>query len=396
MRETLKLGYFVEDYPTFLVDEILELRRLGATITLFSAFRPEPQADPKKDAMRRESVYFPRSVLVIAAANARCALRRPGVYASLLGLLRREGESVRVLALSAYFAERARHSGIRHLHGMYGTKTAMLAHVTARLAGVGYSFTTHAYDIFTPNPSLVWKTRYARFMRTISRFNKRYLEATYPAIDSSKIHVAYLGVDTAEFAPSASRTGSAPLRIFSVGDLFPKKGHIYLIRACARLAREGIPFECDIVGVGFLEAELAREIETLGLAGKVRLVGRQDHAAVRRMFAEASVFVLACVDSREQGEHMDGIPVALMEAMASGVPVVSTRVAGIPELIEDGVSGALVPERDDEALAGVLRRLAAAPELREALGRAARERVESSFDLHENMRRFAALFERYQ
>jgi glycosyltransferase involved in cell wall biosynthesis len=301
-----------------------------------------------------------------------------------------------MLALGACFAEVVRRLGIRHLHGAYGTRTATLAHVTARLAGIGYSFTTHAYDIFTPNPSLVWKTHHARFMRTISRFNKRYLEETYAGIEGSKIHVAYLGVDTREFAPAAARNGAGPVRVLSVGDLFPKKGHSYLVRACARLLRAGVPVECDIVGEGFQERDLAREIDELGVGAAVRLRGRLDHAAVRRAVAEADVFALACVDCRREGEHMDGIPVALMEAMAAGVPVVSTTVAGIPELIEDGASGLLVPERDADALADALARLAASAELREALGRGARSRVEERFDLGENARRFAALFERYQ
>jgi colanic acid/amylovoran biosynthesis glycosyltransferase len=395
VREPLHLGYVVEDYPTFLVDEIRQLRALGARVTLLSTFRPEPQPDPVKDAYRRESVYLPPGALAVLAANLRCFLRRPLAYLGTALFLARHGQALRMLVLGACHARVVRDSGIDHLHGTFGTRTTTLAYVISRLSGVDYSFTTHAYDIFTPNPSLVWKTNNSRFMRTISRFNERFMADTYEGLDASKIRVEYLGVDLEAFKPvSNGRGGRAEMLVSSVADLIPKKGHGYLVRACALLAERGVGFACEIGGAGPLEGELARDIADAELGDRVRLLGRLNHSDVRGLLERSDVFVLACVDMRASGEHMDGIPVALMEAMAMGIPVVSTTVAGIPELIEDGVSGFLVPERDEAALAAALERLASDVELRAEMGRNARARVARQFDLAANTRRLADLFER--
>jgi glycosyltransferase involved in cell wall biosynthesis len=391
MTEPLGLGYVVEDYPTFVVDEIAQLRKLGARVTLFSAFRPEPQPDPKKDAYRREAAYFPgRSGIVWA--NLRCLLRRPLAYLSTAWILLRQGESLRLLLLGACFAERIARDRIRHMHGTFGTRTTALAFSAARLAGIPYSFTTHAYDVFKPNPSLAWKTTYAEFMRTISRFNKAYIEATYPGVDGAKVRVVYLGVDTALFEPPAARGArSDGVSIVSVGDLIQQKGHGYLIRACGRLASRGLDFRCEIVGAGADEDVFRREAGACGAAEHVELRGRLDHTEVRRLLEAADVFALACIDMRTQGAHVDGIPVAIMEAMAMGLPVVSTTVGGIPELV-DATTGFLVSERDEEALADALARLIEDSKLRDALGRGARARIEERFDLATNTRRLAEMF----
>ncbi len=390
----LKLGYFVEDFSTFIVREIMELRKLGARITVFNAFRPQPETDPMKESLRRESLYFPPSYRGVAAANLLCLFRRPLTYIRQIFFLLGEGESLRMMVLAAYYARIIRREGIDHLHATFGTRTATLAYVTARLAGIDYSFTTHAYDIFNPNPSLVWKTDRALFMRTISQFNKQFIEENYAGIDGSKIQVGYLGVDTSEFAPAPKgEDRQSRISIMSVGDLFPKKGHAYLIRACDILSKRGIDFECKIAGRGFLHEDLQKEIESFGLTDRVDLLGAVKNEEVRRMVAMSHIFALACTDMRGQGEHIDGIPVVLMEAMAMGMAVVSTRISGIPELIEDGVSGLLVPEKDETALADAIQRLIEDAELRESLGRNARKQVEEHFDLKTNAKELVRLFE---
>lgn len=390
----LRLAYVVEYYATFIVEEILELRRLGAHVVVLNAFRAASEEDPVKEALRRESLYFPPRYRGALAANLRCLLRRPGAYLSMASLLLREGDPLQVLALAAYHAETLRGQHVRHVHGTFGTRTATLAHVTSRLAGIGYSFSTHAYDIFNPNPSLVWKTAAARFMRTISRFNERFILDTYNGVDPTKVRVAYLGVDLTKFPPARAREGSNPAlkRILSVGDLFPKKGHEYLVRACGVLDNRGVQFDCEIIGEGPMRAPLQQEIDRLGLGARVRLLGRRNASEVRGHLSEAHVFALACADRRDIGEHLDGIPVSLMEAMAAGLPVISTRVSGIPELIEDGASGLLVPEKDEGALAQAIERLFDDESLARSLAAGARRRIEASFDLKANTQALARLF----
>jgi glycosyltransferase involved in cell wall biosynthesis len=390
----LSVGYVVECYATFIVHEIQMLRELGARVTLLSAFRPRAETDPLKESLRRESLYLPAGYRGLVKANLRCLLSRPGAYLRAARLLWREGESVPMLFLAGYFARKVHEEGIQHLHGTFGTRTTTLAHVTARLSGRGYSFTTHAYDIFNPNPPLVWKTNGACFMRTISTFNKRYIAEAYPGADQTKIHVVYLGVDTRQFepAPAGNAVEGASLRLIAVGHLIEQKGHLVLLRACHRLAQEGYPFTCSIVGDGRKREVIEKELSGRGLTGCVQLLGSLPHRDVRQHLRSAQIFVLPCIDLRGEGEHIDGIPVALMEAMAQGLPVVSTALSGIPELIEDGVSGLLVPEKDEVRLAEALQRLIRDRELRASLGRGARKRIEDRFDLSANVKSLAALY----
>jgi colanic acid/amylovoran biosynthesis glycosyltransferase len=385
----------IEDYPTFIINEIRWLRRFGARVTLFSAFRPEPQADPDREVFRRESLYFPPGYRGVVTANLVCLLTRPLAYLRSLLLIRREGESLRLLLLAGWFARTVRREGIQHLHGTFGTRTTTLAWLIAQLSGRDYSFTTHAYDIFRHNPSLVWKTNDARFMRTISQFNKRYIEEVYRGTDPSRIRVVYLGVDTGTFVPLPNGTGQPhSVQFLAVGSLIEQKGHIILLRACRLLLDQGHQLSCQIIGEGDKRPVIEDELARLGLGDTVRLLGTLPHEEVRQRLQAADVFVLPCIDLRSQDEHIDGLPVALMEAMAMGKPVVSTAISGIPELIDPGVSGLLVPEKDVERLAGALTLLLNDQELRARLGAAARKRVQDRFDLGLNVRELATLYTR--
>ncbi|MBI3650464.1 MAG: glycosyltransferase [Acidobacteria bacterium] len=391
----LRLGYFVECYATFVVNEILELRKQGAAVSVFNAFRPAIKIDPVKESLRQESFYFAPYYRGVLTALGWVLLRKPLTFLKLLIFLFREPEaSLRMLILAAYYAKRVRRDGITHLHATFGTRTTTLAYLTAELAGVDFSFTTHAYDIFNPNPSLVWKTSKARFMRTISAFNKHYIGATYKGIETKKIIVNYLGVDTNRLSGDGEKAQfSAPCYIISIGTLMVQKGHSYLIRACKELRDRGLDLRCEIIGDGNLEKRFQDEIEALEVAETVTLCGSLPNNEVIRRLQKADLFVLACLDMRGQGEHIDGIPVALMEAMAMGLPVVSTPLSGIPELIEDGVSGLLVPEKDEVGLADTIEHLIQDVEFSRALGCAARRKIEVAFDLTKNTRQLAAIFQ---
>lgn len=389
----LRLGYFVECYPSFVVSEILELRKLGAVVKVFNAFRPAPHQDPMQEEVRKDSLYFADSYLSVVTAVLRTIVRSPLRFARLLAFVIRHGESLRLLLLAVYYSPLIRQEGVQHLHGTFGTRTTTLAYLASSLSGIDYSFTTHAYDLFNPNPSLVWKTNGSRFMRTISHFNKRFAEATYLGVNGSKIIPIYLGVDPDRFKPMTSRQdGGDECKIASVGDLIEKKGHSYAIQACERLYEDRVPFSLEIIGEGPLHHKLQTEIEERGLDKCVQLLGKLKNDDVRLRLSRSQIFVLACIDVRATGDHMDGIPVALMEAMAMGMPVVSTTVSGIPELIEDGVSGLLVPERDESALADALKKLIENGDLRRALGRGARQCIEHRFNISINTRELAAMF----
>jgi glycosyltransferase involved in cell wall biosynthesis len=381
----LSVAYVVEAYPTFLVNEILALRALGADVTLMSAFRPQSEPDPEREKLREEALYFPAGYRGVVRENLRNLWRNPSVTVSTGMQLARQGEWIRMMSLAGWLAGEVRRRGITHVHATFGTRTTVLAYAVSRLAGVPFSFTTHAYDVFRPNPTLGWKTRAACFMRTISQFNRSFMTHRYPDVDASKVEVGYLGVDNAGCPTRPSpKEPSVPFRLLAVGDLIPEKGHRYLIDACRRLRARGVSVACDILGHGPIHAELSAQIASGGLEGAVRLLGRADHAQVHAALGQADAFVLACADNRAAGYHVDGIPVAIMEAMADGVPVVSTRVSGIPELVEDGVSGTLVPEKNPAALADAIQRIIEDASLRERLGAGGAARTKSRFDLMAN------------
>jgi glycosyltransferase involved in cell wall biosynthesis len=386
----LSVGYVVESLPAFVVEEVLELRRQGVGVTLLSAFRPVAEADPSAEALRQESLYFPPRYRGVLSANLEALRRSPAAYLGAARALLAQGESLRLLVLGAHLARLARRRGLWHLHGTFGTRTTTLAYVVARLMGVGFSFTTHAYDIFQPNPSLPWKVREAEFMRTISDYNRAFVRQAY-ALADARIEVVRLGVDLERFRPLQGTPPAGPPVVVSVAALVPKKGLGYLIDACAELRGRGIAFACEILGEGPLRPDLEAAIAARGLSGLVSLPGRVPHPEVCERVRRAAVFALPCTDERASGAHMDGIPVALMEAMALQKPVVSTPLSGIPELVEHGVSGLLVAQRDSHGLADALASLLTDGARREALGQAARSRVERDFDLRQSTARLAAL-----
>jgi glycosyltransferase involved in cell wall biosynthesis len=263
---------------------------------------------------------------------------------------------------------------------------------THRLSGIPFSFTAHAKDIFVSDPdSFPVKLEEARALITCTQYNRDFLSKQYGALCDGKLHCIYHGLDVSQFKFTLRRNVETdePL-ILSVARLVEKKGLGDLMAAAAILRRRGRIFQVEIIGSGPQREALQAQAKQLGLADQVRLLGAQAHETVCLAYQRASVFALPCVIA-SNGDR-DGIPNVLLEAMASGVPVVSTPVSGIPELIESGVDGLLVPPNDPAALAEAIDKLLASQELRESLARAARAKIESSFSLDASAERLLALF----
>jgi glycosyltransferase involved in cell wall biosynthesis len=283
-----------------------------------------------------------------------------------------------------------RRSGVRHVHAHFATHSALAAWAIGRLTGIPYSFTAHADDIFVPRPMLEDKAREASFVVTISEFNRRYLLRELGDAARSRIRVVHCGVDAEAFAPLPPASADAPFTILCVARLEEKKGQHHLIEACRRLDEKGVALRCWLVGEGAERDRLTRLRDAAGLGGRVELLGALSRDRIRRLMADAHVFALPSVVAG--GGRADGIPVALMEAMAMQRPVVSTRTSGIPELVEDGVSGLLVGPGDAQALADALDRLRTDPGRAAELARAARLAVCERFDLHRNAAQLQQLF----
>ena len=396
-----RVAYVMKRYPrlteTFILNEIAVMEALGVKLELFSLLQPEP---PPHHPMVSEikarlnhlpaAFFFKAKVLAKShAANLRTeplrymrALGR-AVYSSLRS--RHPFDVLEQFVRAGFIAERGRREEISLLHGHFANAPTLVTWFASAMTGIPYSFTTHAKDLYLTAPGVIRRhVRDAAFVATCTSYNADYLKSLLPQRDHGKVHLVYHGIDLSRLAArskeSASESGGAPL-ILAVGRLVPKKGLGDLIAACEILQRAGLRFRCAIVGEGPLRATMEADIERRGLAGRVRLMGAMTHADLISVYRKADLFALPpCIVA--DGDR-DGIPNVIAEAMAIGVPVVSTSVSGIPELVEHNVTGLLVPPESPEMLAAALRDLLGDPQAGARLARNARARLESDFDCRE-------------
>jgi glycosyltransferase involved in cell wall biosynthesis len=388
------VGYLTQIYPglTTVYREVLALRAKGLAIKTFATWRPRSETVSAEARGLTDGTFyiFPVHWRAFFKAHAGYLLTKPVAYlTTLIFVLTRPGQSLskrrRTLLHfieAVYLAAEVERQNIGHVHVHFALNATTLALVVERLTGVPFSFTAHAVDIFADQVILKEKIEAARFIVAISEYNKRFLikYAGNPQV-AEKIHVIHSGIPIAEFSPDTrpTRTSATPPVILSIGRLVEKKGFPFLIMACKRLRDQGYHARCVIVGGGPQEETLRRLIHEVGMEDRIELLGWQDQACVQSYLKEATLFALPCIVA-ENGDR-DGIPAVLMEAMAMAKPCVSTAISGIPELIEDGHSGLLVPEKDEVALADALRRLLDDPQLASRLGWAGRDKVQRAFSL---------------
>jgi len=289
-------------------------------------------------------------------------------------------------------AEKFKEEGITHIHAHYATHPALVAWLINHLTGISYSVTVHAHDIFVEKPMLATKLQDSVFVSSISEFNRKYLADLFGPWVDQKTQIVRCGIDP-KYYGNATRmvvNETSRLEIISVGSLQPYKGHIYLVKACIELQKRGIAFRCRIVGGGDLRPMLERAIQDGYLDGMVELMGPRTQDDVSRLLQMANCYVQPSVVT--PSGKMDGIPVALMEAMVSGIPVVATSISGIPELVRNGDTGWLVPPENADALADALTQIYKDPAeagRRAALGQ---KWVLEEFELSSNVRKLASLF----
>ncbi|HEY2729445.1 MAG TPA: glycosyltransferase [Polyangia bacterium] len=381
---------------TFIVREIAALIGFGADVQILSLKAPhEKLVQPDAERLLSRARH-PLPAGTAAWARLRALSSHPARLTSIVAQVTRRLWR-RPVDLAKTLEGLAR--GLEHLpwirdfdpdiiHAHWGTFPSTVAWALARLLDKPFGFTCHAHDIFVNDHLLKEKIESAKVPVTISSFNVEWLAARATPRARERLHVIHCGVDLASlpFRPADRE----PLTVLSVGRLDAIKGFDVLIDAMGELARRGRRLRCRIVGDGPLRPDFEARIARLGLKETVELAGARPQAEVRAGLYAASIFALPSVVTTS-GDR-DGIPVSLMEAMAAGTPVVSTRVSGIPELIEDGRDGLLVPERDAVALAAALERLLDEPELGPRLALAARARVEREFDSVREAQKLMELF----
>lgn len=393
----LRLAYLTSLYPapssTFITNEVDGLRRRGHSIQMNSVRCPDPESLPPdlKHLSHEVTYLLPAGMSDLVGILAWAFLRAPiRCLATLAYALTRHATGLRGrVYMLFYFVEAMLLAGSLHrrgaqlLHVHHANTAAIVGMLAVRYLGIPFSFTAHGSDILLENHLLEEKLDQARFVVTVSDYNRTHLE-DFHGDRLPRVEVVRTGVDLDRFKAPALRLERAMPRILSVGRLHEVKGFTHLVTALARVREMGLDFECALVGEGPDREAIGFRIHELGLEEHLHLAGAVGPEAMPPVYAGADIFVLPSLS--------EGLPVVLMEAMASGLPVVATRITGVPELVEDGVSGLLVPPAESEALAQALARLLSNPETRREMGRAGRRRVERGFDLEVHLDRLNHLF----
>jgi colanic acid/amylovoran biosynthesis glycosyltransferase len=396
-----KVAYIVSRFPhvseTFIVRELNAVSAAGIEIELFSLFAPVDPTVHSSAAAWIPNLHSGRLARGLAAFGwwmLRRPLRLLASGASVCAAYaRRPDLALRALAtlvIACDHARTLRERPVDHVHAHYATYPALAAWLCRQLAGTPYSFTAHAHDLFVDASMLRRKVADAAFVVTISEFNRRWIAAHAPA--ATPIHVVRAGIDPGAYAfRLRSLEPGTPVEALCVASLQEYKGHAVLLRALAsdpRLERVRL----ELIGGGELRRELERLAAELGLARRVTFAGARDEEAVRDRLEAADLFVLASVVAADG--QMEGVPVALMEALACGIPTVATRLSGIPELVVDDRTGLLAAPGDPAALAEAITRTLADPVAARRRSTAGRTLVEEEFDLRRSGARMAALFVR--
>ena len=387
-------AYLFERFPsfgqTFCYREVAELARQHIAPPIFSIRNPKDEPPQDWDAHIVERVdYLPGEKQLLV--DVRRALKKRKLTADVVAALNEWGRRTDFLRLyqAIYIGLRLREMGIEHVHAHFAGMAARTAFWINKFFQITFSFTAHANDIFVPTQFEIGLDKLvdaARAIITETDYAALFLRQRFPD-RASRIHRIYNGLDLAEFGRADFR--SIPPLIMAVGRLIPKKGFSDLIRACALLAQRGKSFRCEILGEGPVENNLRKQIEQLGLQHCVILAGAKPQSQVRRGLLAANVFALPSVIDPEGG--MDNLPTVIMEAMATGLPVVSTNIGGIPEMVVENETGLLVQPGDGVAMAEAINKIIGDASAAERFGQSGYARAQRLFSIDKNVRELCAL-----
>lgn len=410
--EEKRIAYYTWNFPdsteTFIQREVRALRRLGLSIDVV-AYSIEGQEFLDEDARSLiENTYYlkPKDKKLFFKYNIYFFMKKPLVYLNLFFYVithrytkyKRLRRDIEVFGEAVYLARVLKDKHVDHVHAPWCDMLAFVSLIASRLLGISYSVEGRAADIHRK------KNRYALaeifknavFTITNTRYNESHIKTILDSRNHGKIHTIYEGLNLEQFKPKQREgNGGDPTRILTVSRLVEEKGLPYLLKAYKILKDNGYVFRCNIIG-GSQDIYMSHSImlqklhSQLGLEDCVFFLGIQPFKKVLAELDYSDIFVLPCVIAKNGGRDIS--PNALIEAMAMKLPVISTKIAAIPEMIEDGVSGILVSPNDEDSLVEAIIKLIKEPELRKSLGENARKRVEERFDLNKNYSKFVDLF----
>jgi glycosyltransferase involved in cell wall biosynthesis len=396
-----KVGYILKKFPvlseTFILNELLELESQGIALQIFSLERPnDPRFHEDLPKLKARICYVPdfSDAGVLYKHTTRAAHIYNRHYWKTLKYVLRRGKPSLLWRFfqSCYIANQAKSFKVHHFHAHFATRPASAAFLASSITGVPYSFTAHAMDIFKSNlskKSLAKKMRRAKFVISISEYNRRYLSQFLDG-ESGKIVRIYNGINLERFKPDG-RAKRETFTFLCVARFVEKKGHRILIDACDRLRGRGLEFECWLVGKGKLRSSIKQSIKERRLQKFVKLLGPHSQEEVLGRCHEAHAYVLPCTVGSDG--NRDGLPASMIEALACGLPVITTPMTGNPEVVKSNQNGLVAPFDDPEALASAMERIMCDRPLYERLKANARASVLSRFNLHETAPSLGRLFE---
>ena len=397
----------LKGYPriseTFISNEILVLESLGFHIHIISMRHPrEAFTHASVKQIKANVDYLPssilRHILPLGYHNLMLALKRPKVYfqavkkAAVRWMRTRKSATLKHLLQAGYLVHKCLPGkNIVHFQAHFVHSPTSVALFSSLLSGIPFSFFAHAKDIYTSDPrQLKEKIDMARFVVTCTRYNRNYL-STLAGTTNTPIFCVYHGINLGYFSPKADHVScSAPYQLLTVARITEKKGLENVYRALAILRDRGLEFTHTLIGEGEDKDKVVRLIKTLGLENRTRLCGTLTHEDVIDHYASSDLFVLGC-QIAGNGDR-DGIPNVMAESMAMNLPVVATRVSGIPEFLEDRVSGMMVPQKDPLALANAMEMILTDDELRKKVTLEARKRITRDFNNQKLIKDLAGIY----
>lgn len=390
------VAYMLDGFPiiseTFIIQEILELKKRGLNIIIFASegggdIPYNSLSHPESKSLVKETCYINPYLIVKEKKwlHFLIFLRHPVRYLKTFYFSYLEGgETFIAFKSTPLYIREMKSKNVYHIHAHFARKACTFSMLISMITGIPYSFTAHAHDIYASDAMDISNhIRAAKFVITCTTYNKRYLLGKYDNHADGKIYSNYHGVDTNRLKPKretiTQRKEDAGISILSIGRLVEKKGFPYLIRALLQLKKScDTSFTVNIIGDGPEKEHLCHMVKEYNLSDNVFLRGSLLFGEIKGFYEEADFFVLPCLIAKN-GDR-DGIPNVILEAMSAGLPVISTKVSGIPEVITDGVDGFLVSPEDSCALADSIKRLSQDRELRVAMGNNARKKMVDYFN----------------
>ena len=399
MKDIKKIAYLAPEIPalsaTFVYQEILQLEKMGLKINSVSIHRPINKAlSPELEKLEKRTFYlYEQSLLKVTITNLLLLASSPIKYLStlrtvfsdisLVGIFSHVGKGlVFRFFIAAGFVRYLKENNIEHIHANFAHIPTDIAMYAAALHGISFSFISHANDLFERGWLLKEKVARAKFAVTISEYNKHFLREL--GADKKKINVIHCGVDTSSFKVGPEKELGSPPLLGALGRMVEKKGFDVLVSACDILKKEGMVFKLQLAGGGPLKAELEDMASSMGVLDTIDFIDSISHEKVPEWIKSLDIFVLPC--QKDKHGDMDGIPVVLMEAMLSGVPVITTRISGIPELVVDNVTGLLCEPKDADCMATKIKALITNNKLMSELRKNAIPKVKAEFELKDNVR----------